>query len=409
LRRVAVFVRLPRLVGRMVRCLVVVPLVGLVSGHGALFIPTPRNAEDRNLPIFAGGKSLHSPCTCANGFGGKDGPKDGCDRGARAAAGGQSCYWWSQGCSIGCSECATKEDKGQSITGKAPRAEKIGFRTRYCNSTLQPTLPRAAWTLNMDAVDGSEEDSYRYNPWRAPGSAPVVDPCGQAAGKYKDQDIGGVSAFTDTAMAKMGDLGSQVLPPSASKAQWVAGSPVEVAWGIRYNHGGGYQYRLCPAHEALTEKCFQRLPLEFDRTKQTLLWNNGTRYRIDGVFVDTGVVPQGSTWARNPVPRVNNDNRGLKDPESCPGPNGRSGPGCIQFPPPCPFDTGLYDWSTDGSGQGECSGDWTAGLIADTVLIPGDLEAGDYVLNWRWDSEETAQVWQNCADVHIAAAVSVVL
>jgi len=198
-------------------------------------------------------------------------------------------------------------------------------------------------------------------------------------------------------------LGSQVLPPSASKAQWVAGSSVEVAWGIRFNHGGGYQYRLCPVGQPATEECFQRLPLEFDRTKQTLLWNNGTRYPIKGVFVDTGVVPQGSTWARNPIPRVNDDNRGLQDPTSCLGPNGRSGPGCIQFPPPCPFDTGLYDWSTDGSGQGECSGDWTMGLIADTLIIPENLR-GDYVLSWRWDCEETAQIWQNCADVHITTA-----
>ena len=44
------------------------------------------------------------------------------------------------------------------------------------------------------------------------------------------------------------------------------------------------------------------------------------------------------------------------------------------------------------------------GLIYDTVLIPKDLAPGDYVLGWRWDSEETAQVWSNCADVRIAAA-----
>lgn len=257
--------------------------------------------------------------------------------------------------------------------------------------------------MNVHAIEGSVQDSYRFNPWRAPGAAPVVDPCGQAGGKYKDQVIGGDSIFTKTSMAKMGDLGSQTLQPSPRKAQWVAGSFVEVAWGIRFNHGGGYQYRLCPANEPLTEECFQRFPLDFDRTKQQLLWNNGTRFSINGTFVDTGVVPQGSTWARNPIPRINDDNIGLVNPESCPGPTGRSGPGCIQFPPPCPFDTGIYDWSTDGAGQGECSGDWTMGLIADTVLIPKNLASGDYVLSWRWDSEETAQVWQNCADVTIVA------
>ena len=95
------------------------------------------------------------------------------------------------------------------------------------------------------------------------------------------------------------------------------------------------------------------------------------------VFVDQGTYPPGSMWSRNPIPRVNDDNRGLADPGSCPGPNGRSGHGCVQFPAPCPQDTGPYPWSTDGSGQGACSGDWTMGVIEDTVLIPKDLPSGD--------------------------------
>ena len=36
-----------------------------------------------------------------------------------------------------------------------------------------------------------------------------------------------------------------------------------MAWGIAANHGGGYQYRLCPAGEDPTEECFQKTPLEF--------------------------------------------------------------------------------------------------------------------------------------------------
>ena len=26
-------------------------------------------------------------------------------------------------------------------------------------------------------------------------------------------------------------------------------------------------------------------------------------------------------------------------------------------------------------------------------------QAGEYLLSWRWDCEESTQVWQNCADV----------
>jgi hypothetical protein len=228
-----------------------------------------------------------------------------------------------------------------------------------------------------------------------------------AGGKGPKQGIGGDSAFTTTPLATMGDKGSKQLQPTPpmNRTHWKAGTSVEVAWGIRYNHGGGYQYRLCPAGQPLTEDCMQKMPLDFDRTAGTsLVWNNGSRYKIDNVFVDTGTWPKGSTWARNPIPRVADDNKGLYNASSCPGPSGTSGPGCQQFPAPCPQDTGRLPWSTDGSGQGACSGDWTAGLIADRVILPKSLPAGDYVLGWRWDCEETAQIWANCADVTIAAA-----
>ena len=52
----------------------------------------------------------------------------------------------------------------------------------------------------------------------------------------------------------------------------------------------------------------------------------------------------------------------------------------------------------------QCSSDWVVGVISDRVLVPKDLPAGDYVLGWRWDAEETAQVWQSCADVIVTAA-----
>jgi len=299
------------------------------------------------------------------------------------------------------------------ITGTAPHADKAGFRTRYCNASfnsagapvpmINATLPKVAWTMNMAAVEGSVNDSYKFNPWRAPGYAPVVDPCGQAGGKYKQTPMGGDSAYYTTKYATMGDLGTQVLPEGPSMATWKAGSSVQVTWGMRYNHGGGYQYRIAPLSSDLTEKTFQKMPLEFDITKQVLVWNNGTRFPIEGIFVSEGTWPLGSTWARNPIPRVNDDNKGLADFAGCPGPDGKSGKRCIQFPAPCPQDVGRYPWSEDGSGQGACSGDWTAGVIEDTVIVPLNAAPGKYLLSWRWDAEETAQVWQNCADITITA------
>ena len=37
-------------------------------------------------------------------------------------------------------------------------------------------------TGNRGAVPLSKDDTTRYNPWRAPGTAPTFDPCGMAGG-----------------------------------------------------------------------------------------------------------------------------------------------------------------------------------------------------------------------------------
>jgi hypothetical protein len=86
--------------------------------------------------------------------------------------------------------------------------------------------------------------------WRAPGSAPVVDACGQAGGKYKETQVGGESFFSTTKFATMGDLGSQILPKGPAMAQWKAGDSVTVSWGIRYNHGvrGCLCFHCLPGH-----------------------------------------------------------------------------------------------------------------------------------------------------------------
>ena len=63
----------------MSRVLVFFALVSSVAGHGALYIPTPRNAMDRALPEFEGGKSPKEACTCNNGNGGKSATSTGCD------------------------------------------------------------------------------------------------------------------------------------------------------------------------------------------------------------------------------------------------------------------------------------------------------------------------------------------
>jgi hypothetical protein len=38
-------------------------------------------------------------------------------------------------------------------------------------------------------------------------------------------------------------------------------------------------------------------------------------------------------------------------------------------------------------------------VIVDNVRVPE--AAGEYVLRWRWDTEQNPQVWTNCADITV--------
>ena len=60
--------------------------------------------------------------------------------------------------------------------------------------------------------------------------------------------------------------------------------------------------------------------------------------------------------------------------------------------------------STEVMSQCFCSGMWGPYdlQIIDTLLIPDDIAPGDYVLGWRWDCEESTQIWSSCSDVTIS-------
>lgn len=74
--------------------------------------------------------------------------------------------------------------------------------------------------------------------------APVTDSCGTAGGVLPGSGPGTAGAtYVETKNAKIGDLGSKVLPPLPTGVKWAAGSNVEVAWTQKAWHGGGYQYR----------------------------------------------------------------------------------------------------------------------------------------------------------------------
>ena len=35
--------------------------------------------------------------------------------------------------------------------------------------------------------------------------------------------------------------------------------------------------------------------------------------------------------------------------------------------------------------------------IVDTLELPASLQPGQYVLGWRWDCEESTQIWASCS------------
>lgn len=329
-------------------------LVGCAAGHGSVVIPPPRNAVDRSLPPWKGGRFTPSGtiepfgCVCTNASG--------------ICESAQSCFWFSQGCTIGCKTCS----------GNGSRA----FNLDVCGSGMKATnndpLHR---TLNRNATAGSAADVYKYNPWRSPGNAPVFDPCGMAGGTTVPQIAGG--EYRTTQFARQGDLGSRVLNPLPTGVVWTAGGLAETAFYIKANHGGGYQFRLCSREEALTEACFQRTPLPFGSPEQVLRFA-GHEERIRATYVTDGTTPAGSAWAMNPISMCGT---GL-NVHTC----GVSNQHTPDFPQPAPGVSNI-----------------TSFIIVDTLRIPRSVPPGEYVLGWRWDSEQTSQVWSACSDVTIAA------
>lgn len=352
----------------------------MAQAHMSLIMPFPRNAIDKALPYWSNGKWWPYEPNCSHpgpnkpgepGWNpqipsgcipnGTDGWGCNCWNGTSPCNVAQSCLWFSQGCTIGCKTC----DGGPSNPNYADR----------CHSGMNATnnLPEHR-TYNRDVPALSKKDVYRYNPWRAPGNAPVFDSCGMAGGGPKRMP--GQSKYTKTKFAQQGDRGTETLPKQPTGVVWKIGGRAHVKWSVRANHGGGYQYRLCPANETLNEECFQKAPMPFASNIQVLELINGSVINHTGTYVSEGTFPAGSTWAMNPLPYS----------------NAQSPP---EFAPPC-------DETVDRtkSDTGLCSGrDPFNTLMGDDVIVPEHLTPGDYVLSLRWDCEKSAQIWTNCADV----------
>jgi len=356
--------------------------LALCNGHGAIVLPRSRNAVDHDASFKW--HPAQAPCTCSNGT-------EGCSN-------GQACYWYNQGCFIGCPTC-------DNLSGRA----QYDICHMGKNATLNDPQLR---TVNRRSPAGSALDIYKHNPWRAPGNAPVSDPCGLAGGTPWTEDVSEWGEYATTTHAQHGDHGT-LLPKNSSLgiATWKIGSEVEVMWQITANHGGGYQYRMCLASSNISEACFRQTPLAFNQAKQQIVLTNGTRISIAGSFVSEGTEPAGSTWAMNPIPPTGlgaDEHTPDKDHpfcKPCPLPVFDPKTGIARdcttcdntpepaFPPPCSLSDAPHG----------CQGNEGGASVSDMVVIPSTLAPGEYILQWRLDCEATAQVWTNCADVNLVA------
>lgn len=268
----------------------------------------------------------------------------------------------------------------------------------FSNDTFiphSPTLDDSFRTYRNVFVPGfGDVDITARNPWRAPGSAPVYSPCGNAGGNPDGCPIGdprGKGVDCPGGGWSHGPNAEDYDFQDVHVTEWTIGSVVEVAWGIVANHGGGYSYRLCKVPEEgmsyLTEECFQQTPLDFVGDLQWVQYGTDENTRVEFIANRTrdGTYPARSQWTKDPIP-------------ACyPGGGYYSPDGCneLQFPEPAP---GLSGFGETADAPGKALFLFN---IVDKVQVPDDLEAGDYVLSFRWDCEQTPQIWNACSSIKL--------
>ena len=199
--------------------LVLAVFLPLVAAHSNLIKPKPRNAIDSELPEWKDG---NAPYMWVDDVG-NDGTPCACKNGTDVCAPAQTCLWFNVGCTIGCKEC----DGGTKGPANPNRIDRCGAGMK---ATLNDPAHR---TINRDAVAGSDDDWTKFNPWRAPGHAPVWDPCGRASGSY--QATPGKGEVTNTTFAELSSISSLIPQNMPSIARCFAVKPLNLgAMFIKY-------------------------------------------------------------------------------------------------------------------------------------------------------------------------------
>jgi hypothetical protein len=248
--------------------------------------------------------------------------------------------------------------------------------------------------------------------------------------------------------------------PEQEATEWEIGGVATVGFSMVANHGGGYSWRLCKKSDGVSEECFQKTTLPFHGDHSWLQYTDlipsrdesgplkFPKVEIPRVTVPGDQVhPAGSHWARNPIPSCkycdqskcggllpdltekvtlspydmypeNYTQYGGNDwykqemcAQQCSGFNWmQCPPGTAQFDEPAPGISGylgrfailgdieVKDITKPPKVVGIEGFDYS---VMDEVQIPDELEEGEYLLSWRWDCEQSPQIWQQCADIRL--------
>jgi len=321
--------------------------------------------------------------------------------------------WWSQSeCSENMSpadcefHCYKEEEFASNCEPKGNmgcnRGCNLGVMAFFTNYTFvgERTIEKEYIAPHVPYKLSGSAWRWNLNPWNSPGSAKTFgEGCGVGGGnpwgcignphdeegrccggswiwekgvktnKWR-QGCGGYSRGRSAIEEyKRGAFQSHWAGPWAGRlggTTWERGTAATVIWTMNAFHRGGYAYRLCGPVEKgkewmVNEQCFRDGHLKFVGDKKW--WfkvssgkdagNPDNWETHEAVKTNVGTNPEGSEWMMVTLPQTN------------------------------------------GSGE---SVEWA---IKDLVEVPESLEPGRYVLSFRWDCQQSPQVWNSCANIDI--------
>ena len=205
----------------MFRTAILAALAPEVAGHGYMLDPAPRGAC--KFATLSPNLSALIVVACASAAGGPFAIEGDVAGSAGSCASG-ICFWFSQGCTIGCKECGGSD--GNAYCGNASDYDR------------RATLPESHWSYPYEAIAYTKppcpskdpgcavarKKTCGANPFCAPGSAPVFNPCGVAGGDVQPGAPG--NGGNPPAGYKQGDDARLIPELPSPKKVWKKGSHV---------------------------------------------------------------------------------------------------------------------------------------------------------------------------------------